>query len=99
MNNDELIRPETWPHIWFGRQWAGHTDARPWTLTEAELVRTWEALPRPDDQATPDDIKRAVCAVLGVSHMSSRKVDRALQLLRKEGLATCVGSPRRWQRV
>ena len=82
-----IRKPDNWPARWSGKTWSGDT-GRPdaWTLTEAELLAAWQAL---DLYAHEAKALRhsAVGRSLGVERLQERKPDRALQLLRRAGLA------------
>lgn len=70
-----------------GGPWTGGTGESVWTLTIEEVAACLAAMPD----------KRAMATALGCVHLSSRKADRALQLLRRAGLARHRGG--KWTRV
>ena len=65
--------------------WRGN----PWTLTGEELRAFWEAV--------PDWAK--MLEAIGTNTLSDRKADRALQLLRKNGLIYYDKNDRTWKKA
>lgn len=59
-----------------------------WTLTGAELEAVYDAIDRHDTASIPE--------LLGVLAFSDRKVDRAVQLLRRAGLVSYDKATRLW---
>lgn len=81
--------PTCWPGKWKGHPgWTVREGCGPEMLTVDELLRLWRAVPQGRD---------AMTRALGVSHLSNRKADRALQLLRREGLVRFNRETRQWQ--
>lgn len=78
-----------WPVKWSGKTWTTSVMGQEAVLTEDELRACYEAVPRGKD---------AMAAALGVKALSIRKADRALQLLRHEGLIA-FGEGRRWVQI
>lgn len=79
---------------WTGRHWRPHSAAKPggyeaWTLTGDDVRAVFRAI-RINERAGKEQ-RYAITAALGLvgdyrGKLSHRKVDRALQLLRKAGL-------------
>ncbi len=70
--------PKSWPKKLKGKSWTvGLRTPHPETITEKSLRKFYEAVPKGSQE---------MCKALGVAALSSRKADRALQLLKKEGL-------------
>lgn len=77
-----------WPKKWKDKKWSGDLSQPSypsWELTEDELRKAFEALQK-NCRGTKESRHRALCVALRVGLLSDRKADRALQLLRKEGL-------------
>ena len=75
---DPKTAGEPWPTEWYAKTWKTLLyDGSPTLLTERELHAFYVAVPQG---------KEAMCRALGVSKLSYRKADRALQLLRKAKL-------------
>jgi hypothetical protein len=72
-------------NTWNGGQWRGGPK---WTLTGKELIAFYRAIET--DNLMP-------YAVLGCETMSDRKVDRAVQLLKKNKLIEFDRETRRWK--
>ena len=86
------MKPTSWDSLY--GPWAGSGDVRgagrgPWTLIIEELHALHAAIPD----------NKAMLAALGITSWSSRKIDRALQLLRRAGLIEYDKRTKTWRRT
>lgn len=87
-------RPAGWPAKWRGKSWSSGEQLSRERISEGHLFALWVAMPQ----------EHGMRAALSVPsdrfpYLGSRRGDKALQLLRKAGLARYNRERREWERT